>query len=303
MKIPIPRDRVARAALAMFASVALIGGAIVAVPLLLVLAGPAQVAGKVANVGSPAAVPGSPMDSGSAAPAANAGSPGANAASPATAGVNGAFAPKNWTTHAEPGNPAGSDPLNVVISGNSTVSMTDLMNALGKVQEIATVSTSTGPPTRTIQASWQSVNIGTTVTGFMFSGQCISAMDADVTPTSAQGTTAVPQQISERVGGCLTAANAVNVAHLRAYQQKASGAWFITVSTEKVCYPNGKPWHCVISYDQAANQLVTDIADAAGQQHWGMTTSAWQGAGGPTAGIGSNNVPYSGNVSVITLTR
>jgi hypothetical protein len=183
--------------------------------------------------------------------------------------VNGAQPPKDWTTHSEPGNPAGSDPLNIVFSAKSTVSLVDLLNAFGKVPETATVLGNRRPPV-TLQTSWQEVNTGLNI----FAGQCISPMDADVEPASAQAS-AIPQDFSARVGGC------------------------ITVSTEEVC----GLWHCVLSYDQAARSLISDITTASNQQGWTMTSANWQGAGGPSPGTGSNGVGYSGNVSVITLTK
>ena len=112
--------------------------------------------------------------------------------------------------------PAFSEPLNVVISARSTVSLGAIQAAMDK---------------------WDTVSTATTVTTSGIHLKCISSEQADVT-----GAGYVPQHVAWRLGGCVQG-NALSLTgdedHARIWNQpfKGSkyGAWFIAVSYETLC--------------------------------------------------------------------
>jgi hypothetical protein len=210
--------------------------------------------------------------------------------------------------------PPFSEPLNVVISARSTVSLAAIQQAMG---------------------DWRTVSTATTVTLSGIHLKCISSEQADVT-----GAGYVPQHVAWRLGGCVKG-NGLSLVgdedHARIWNQPFSGskygAWFIAVSYETLCLDRngalvpastngddeayaalhpGKAYHCVDGgpgsihgkhpdgYSDGAATFVAAIASAAKATGWHysqrivtVTRSAKAGEGG---------VPFNGDVYVLTVT-
>jgi hypothetical protein len=210
--------------------------------------------------------------------------------------------------------PAFSEPLNVVISARSTVSLGAIQAAMDK---------------------WDTVSTATTVTTSGIHLKCISSEQADVT-----GVGYVPQHVAWRLGGCVDG-NALSLTgdedHARIWNQpfKGSkyGAWFIAVSYETLCLDrNGTlepastsgadetyaalhpsdAYHCVDGgpgsihtkhpdgYADGAATFVAAIAAAAKAKgwHYGQRTVTVT----RTANAGEGGVPFNGDVYVLTVT-
>jgi hypothetical protein len=204
------------------------------------------------------------------------------------------------------------EPLNVIISARSTVSLTDLQAALG---DWKTVSTSS------------SVSVG----GIHI--KCISPEEADVS-----GTSYVSQAMAWRLGGCL-GGNVRSLSgtedHLRIWHQavpgSAHGAWIATASIETMCIaPHGtlepaaddKPYaivhsggayHCVDGgpgsitslypdgYNDGAQLFVSAVTAAAKAKGWTLAEQVITRQVTASADSGEGGVPFSGAVYVLTL--
>jgi len=216
--------------------------------------------------------------------------------------------PASWTTSKVGGLTPGVEPLNVIISGCSNVTLDGIRRGLG---------------------DWG------TVAGF-----CLSPEQADVT-----GSGYVSQQQSWRLGSpglglttCwdgnrLSLSGAEN--HVRMWNQpipgSKSGAWFASASFETLCADiNGtmKPardfsalrllvlaarhllWHCIDGsqgsigtdgYNRGARDFVLDIQASARLENWNVDVQAITtppGIGEGHCGVG---VPFSGTVYVVTV--
>jgi len=210
--------------------------------------------------------------------------------------------------------PAFSEPLNVVISARSTVSLAAIQQAMGK---------------------WLTVSTATTVTTSGIHLKCISSEQADVT-----GAGYVPQHVAWRLGGCVQG-NALSLTgdedHARIWNQpfKGSkyGAWFIAASYETLCLDrNGKlepasssaadesyaalhpadAYHCVDGgpgsihakhpdgYADGAATFVAAIAAGAKAKGWHYSQRIVTVTRHDSAGEGG--VPFNGDVDVLTIT-
>jgi hypothetical protein len=210
--------------------------------------------------------------------------------------------------------PAFSEPLNVVISARSTVSLGAIQAAMDK---------------------WDTVSTATTVTTSGIHLKCISSEQADVT-----GAGYVPQHVAWRLGGCVDG-NALSLTgdedHARIWNQpfKGSkfGAWFIAVSYETLCLDRngtltpastsaadetyaavhpGDAYHCVDGgpgsiharhpdgYDDGAATFVAAVAAAARAKGWHYRQRTVTVTRTATAGEGG--VPFNGDVYVLTVT-
>ena len=210
--------------------------------------------------------------------------------------------------------PAFSEPLNVVISARSTVSLGALQAAMDK---------------------WDTVSTATTVTTSGIHLKCISSEQADVT-----GAGYVPQRVAWRLGGCVDG-NALSLTgdedHARIWNQpfKASkyGAWFIAVSYETLCLDrNGTlepastsaadetyaalhpsdAYHCVDGgpgsihrkhpdgYEDGAATFVAAVEAGAKAKGWHFSQQIITVTREAAAGEGG--VPFNHDVSVITVT-
>jgi len=245
--------------------------------------------------------------------------------------------PPDWNAHAEPGSlTPGAEPLNVIISANSTVPLADILSAL---------------------SGWYAVPTGSLSPG------CLSPETATVT-----GSQPVVQQQSWRLEGC----DIGNVRSLYGYENHVRiwnqpipdsqfGAWFISASLETACLPiiKGVPptgykvgdliplasnygttqlwqawlqtdfsrsrallllqaWHCIDGstnsdgtkssygsdgYDNGASSFADNLQTAANDKGWTFSERAdvRVGAQPAPAGVGLGRVPYSGKVYVVTV--
>jgi hypothetical protein len=246
----------------------------------------------------------------SPASAAGTGTPGS------TGGCNADYcAPPDWDT-ARAATPLAQippfvEPLNVVISARSTVSLAAIQQALG---------------------NWHTVSTATTVSVLGIHVKCISSELADVT-----GGGYLPQHAAWRLGGC-TDGNELSLAgnedHVRIWNQPVAGsrygAWFIAASYETMCVDRdgtltpasdhvayaalhaGSTYHCVDGgpgsfhakhpdgYDDAATDFSAAIVSAARGRGWQAALRTVTVPRGASAGEGG--VPFGSTVYVLTVT-
>jgi hypothetical protein len=201
------------------------------------------------------------------------------------------------------------EPINVVISGCSTVSLSDIQAALG---------------------NWDTVSDMTPIVFDTFRINCVSPEKADVA-----GRGYVTQDVAWRLDGCLRG-NALSVIglenHVRIWNQAVPGsrygAWFITASYETACVSKGpdlftfesqekhpakamKFWHCVDGgpgsffsngYNRGAADFADDVVAAAQHKGWKVTEEMITRP--ITEGnIGEDGVPFDDIVYVLTVTE
>jgi hypothetical protein len=203
------------------------------------------------------------------------------------------------------------EPLNVVISARSTVSLADIQQALGQ---------------------WKTVSTATTVNITGIHLKCISSEMADVT-----GTGYVPQHVAWRLGGCVAGNDLSldgNEDHVRIWNQPVPGskygAWFIAASYETMCLVHngaleqassdtayaalhpGAAYHCVDGgpgsvntthpdgYDDGAAAFTAAVVTAAKSRGWQVTRRTLTVPRGASSGEGG--VPFSSSVYVLTVT-
>jgi hypothetical protein len=224
-------------------------------------------------------------------------------------------APVSWDTERAstplPQIPAFVEPLNVVISARSTVSLADIQQAMG---------------------DWHTVSTQTSVTLSGIHLTCISSEEADVT-----GAGYLPQNQAWRLGGCV-GGNALSLAgdedHARLWNQPVKGskdgAWFVAASYETLCLVSGgkletaskdvgyaalhpgQAYHCVDGgpgsvdtkhpdgYQDGAATFVAAIASAAKAKGWHFSQQIVTVSRDADAGEGG--VPFNDDVYVITVT-
>jgi hypothetical protein len=205
------------------------------------------------------------------------------------------------------------EPLNVIISARSTVSLADVQQALGDWKAVSTASS----------ASVAGIRV-----------KCISAENANVS-----GAGYVPQAAAWRLGGCLHG-NELSLSgdedHVRIWHQAvpgaAPGAWLVAASYETMCiaphgtlepavddkayavlHPGGA-YHCVdggpgslttrhpSGYDDGAQAFVAAIAAAAKGKGWTLTEQVVSRPIASGSGTGEGGVPFSGTVYLLTIT-
>jgi hypothetical protein len=203
------------------------------------------------------------------------------------------------------------EPLNVVISARSTVSLTSIQKAVG---------------------DWLTVSTKTTVSLTGIHIMCISSEEADVT-----GHGYVPQNQAWRLDGCV-GGNALSLAgdedHARLWNQPVKGskdgAWFVAASYETLCLVKngkletaskdagyaalhpGKAYHCVDGgpgsfdtkhpdgYEDGAATFVAAIASAAKTKGWHFSQQVITVK--RDAASGEGGVPFDHTVYVLTVT-
>ena len=207
--------------------------------------------------------------------------------------------------------PPFAEPLNVVISARSTVSLAEIQQALG---------------------DWKTVSTATTVSVAGIHLKCISSELANVA-----GRGYAPQQVAWRLGGCVDGNElslSGNEDHVRIWNQPVPGskygAWFIAASYETMCVVrNGelqtasanKVWtalhsasayHCVDGgpgsfrslhpdgYEDAARDFSAAISSAARGHGWQFMERMVTVPRGASSGEGG--VPFDAVVYVLTLT-
>jgi hypothetical protein len=261
---------------------------------------------------STASTPRSTSTPGTAAASGSASAPGPTANMPCNTDY---CDPLDWAT-AEASTPLKqippfAEPLNVVISARSTVSLAGIEQALGK---------------------WKTVSTATTVSVAGIHLKCISSESADVA-----GNRYVPQGQAWRLGGCLDG-NALSLSgdedHVRIWNQPVpgtkAGAWFMAASYETMCLVrDGKlqtasankvyaalhssdVYHCVDGgpgsfhtahpdgYDDAATDLSAAIMTAAKSHGWQASRRTVTVKRRVSSGEGG--VPFNDTVYVLTVT-
>jgi len=206
--------------------------------------------------------------------------------------------------------PPFSEPLNVVISARSTVSLAGIQQALG---------------------NWKTVTTTSTVSVAGIHLKCISAERANVTGSGYE----VMRQ-AWRLGGCLHGNElslSGNEDHVRFWNQpvagRGHGAWFGAASYETMCIVKdgqlttasahktwtalhpGAAYHCVDGgpgtfhathpdgYDNAARDFAAAIAAAGKAKGWQVTQRVVSVA--RTARAGEGGVPFSDAVYIVTV--
>jgi hypothetical protein len=224
-------------------------------------------------------------------------------------------APVSWDTKLAstplPQIPSFVEPINVVISARSTVSLANIQQAMG---------------------DWLTVSTKTTVSLTGIHIMCISSEEADVA-----GHGYVPQNQAWRLGGCVVG-NTLSLAgdedHARIWNQPVKGsedgAWFVAASYETLCLAkDGKletaskdaayaalhpsqAYHCVDGgpgsfdtkhpdgYSSGVATFVAAIASAAKAKGWHFSQQVSTVTRDADAGEGG--VPFNRDVSVITVT-
>jgi hypothetical protein len=237
-------------------------------------------------------------------------------ASPAASGCTADFCPPaDWDT-ARASTPLPqiapfSEPLNVVISARSTVSLAAIQQALG---------------------DWDTVSTATEVAVAGIHIKCISSESADVT-----GAGYVPQQAAWRLHGCVDG-NLLSITgdedHVRIWHQAVPGsqygAWFVAASYETMCLVrdgklqtasankvyaiahSGSAYHCVDGgpgtfhaahpdgYDDGASAFVAAV-EAAARSHGWQAAERTESVSRP-ASAGEGGVPFSDDIDVLTIT-
>ena len=251
-----------------------------------------------------------------ASPAAAQASSGGTGTPGSTGGCNADYcAPPDWDT-ARAATPLAqippfAEPLNVIISARSTVSLAAIQQALG---------------------NWHTVSTATTVSVLGIHVKCISSELADVT-----GGGYLPQHAAWRLGGCVDGNELSltgNEDHVRIWNQPVAGsrygAWFIAASYETMCVDHdgtlepasdhpayaalhpGNTYHCVDGgpgsfhtkhpdgYNDAAMDFSSAIVAAARGRGWQVSLRTVTVAREARAGEGG--VPFGSTVYVVTVT-
>jgi hypothetical protein len=220
--------------------------------------------------------------------------------------------PTSWDTQRVDSDVPGIDdyrePLNVIISACSTVSLNEIKTALGDWSTVSATSED--------------------VDGLHF--KCISPENADVTSHGY-----VPQAVAWRLHGCGwgNAASLIGTEnHVRIWNQPSkesgsSGAWFITASYETACIAINlklftlksedkhikkamKFWHCVDGgegsfgsegYNRGAKDFATEVAAAGRHWGWNVTLKTISRPIANGQDVGEDGVKFNGTVYVLTV--
>jgi len=206
--------------------------------------------------------------------------------------------PVDWFGHATSGDHG--DPINVILTATSTVSLDTLYNALHSLPG-RTLYDPVSNQNKANQAWWK---VQIIINKIPTNTNCINPLTANVDdlrlPIVDDYT---EQQFSAREGGCLAVAYE-GVDHFRGWQQDTTGAWFIAASTENACVSVIPPYatHCVISYDNGRDELVSDIQSAASANHWPISVQhISEYAAGSVSQPDGSSPTYNGQVAVISL--
>jgi LysM repeat protein len=211
--------------------------------------------------------------------------------------------PTDWQATSTSSSHPGSDPFNIIISGNSNVTLSQFLAGLEAVDPAGgpsiPVPGARGPVTE--RARWAPVPASTS-----FFNPGTGPEYANVQP-DGQGGQPVQQQVSMRVGGQQTETDG-NINHFRLYAQRPlpgdhQGTLFIADSIESFHFDWLNSYHNIASngYNQGRDDLLKDIYAAGQAEGWNVQLTKYREA--PNGGTGSNGVSYDGWVYVVTLTH
>ncbi|HEX4834013.1 MAG TPA: hypothetical protein VH478_23310 [Trebonia sp.] len=275
----------------------------------------AAVALALAACAKPAGPGAAPASSGAPATASASASARAGSTPPASSCNRDYCTPADWDTARAstplPAIPPFVEPLNVIVSARSTVSLAGIQQALG---------------------SWKTVSVASSVSVAGIKVKCISSESANVT-----GAGYAPQDLAWRLAGCLggnTRSLSGTEDHVRLWHQpvpgSAQGAWFAAASIETMCVaPHGTlepaakdkayaivhssgAYHCVNGgpgtltgtyangYEDGARVFAAAVAAAGRARGWTVAQRVVTRPAG--SGVGEGGVRFSGNVIVLTVT-
>jgi hypothetical protein len=200
--------------------------------------------------------------------------------------------PAKWIPSSKSDGSSPSDPINLILTASSTISLGALYTALsGLPGRIFTDSLGVQ-----FHEPWTRVY---SPIGNLTDGHCTNAVYGDLAG-SWNG-----EDFAAREGGCNpTALGGIGIDHFRAWQTGGSGSSYISASTEQPCATAAIPplTHCQNSFNAGRDELFQDITTVAQSNGWtmGVWTVQPYSAGSITTAIGT--APYDGQVYVITLT-
>jgi hypothetical protein len=217
----------------------------------------------------------------------------------ACAATKGWVQPRDWFAHVAGSGDQG-DPINVIISGNSTIGIYTIISGLENLPAETFYAPLFVPPILPNQ-HWQTVLASPTPDLFT---HCITQLVASVDPAAPPDK---PEDISARQGGCETVL-ANDVDHIRLWYQSESGAYFITASKEHPCLhitfnlPTKWVNHCVTDYDGGRGKLVGDILTLASQNGWRVNLQLiTPSVGGQRTQFDGTTLSFDGLVLVVTI--
>jgi hypothetical protein len=186
----------------------------------------------------------------------------ATTGSPAYA-TGGFTAPDEWIAvgRDSAGAVLSTDPVNVVYSSNSTVPWSTVMDAL------------------TTELAWGTTSL------------CISTQTLKLAGVDR------PHDGAARRAFCLNPVDDYN--HFRWWSH--AGATLIDASIETACIKDYLPWHCIVAYNQAREDLVADIRQVAATHHWSVEFPLLTGQ--YPADTGTDGIPYDGAVRLLTVNQ
>ena len=224
----------------------------------------------------------------------------------------------------------GNDPFNIIISGNSNVTLKQFLAGLEAIPDPAGQPPAAPAQYPACPTPGQPVSAPPAVPGAQpnycyepsqpsrwaqvpasnsLTNPGVGPEYANVQPPG-KGSRVV-QPISMRIGGQSTEFDAFGFTdnHFRLYEQQPlsgnkQGAYFISSSVEKfnIDYTDPlKSYHDVVTngYNQGRDDLLSDIKTAAKMQGWTVQVEEYPSA----PGTGSNGISYDGNIYVVTLTH
>jgi hypothetical protein len=190
--------------------------------------------------------------------------------------------PDSWFGSTSTSGSPETDPINMILSSASTVSLGQLYNALNALQG----DRYTDPLGVTIYAQWTRVY---SPVGNLTQGYCLNTVYADISGSWR------PEDFAAREFGCdpITFDPLAGPwDHFRAWNY--DGVSYIAASTEHVCLSG----HCPVSFNDGRDWLLNDIYEAVAAQGWAVSVQSVHEYGGNSI----SSAPYDGNVDVITIT-
>ena len=200
--------------------------------------------------------------------------------------------PVDWFAHA--GGGGQSDPINIVLTGTSTVDLATVYNWLNAETGPTLTNAVTGASYA--DQNWQQATaLGLT---------CMNSLSADVDSLGGNPIDGyIDQEMSVREGGCGAILDDY-VDHFRAWSQVSTGATFIAASTEVPCVTFVPPSvsHCVTDYDGGRDQLVNDIESGANVHGLPVNVQyVTEYSAGTVTQLDGSAPGYDGQVAVITI--